>query len=267
MTRPLAHRAVRALAPLALAMAAGAGAQADEARGLSLTLGAGLMAHPEYLGGEDMTVSPAPRVELWYDDVAFVSTRRGLQELVGAQIKPADRLRLGVAVGRSQGRDSDDNDRLAGLPDLDPGMRYTMFATYRIGGGLSTSLRVAYESGDVDGFVVEGGLGYDLVRTTDYALSLGGGVTWADNEQMSDRFGISASQAAQSTATPPLRPYDAKAGIRDVSVGVNGEYYLTRTWSLWGTATLRQLVGDAADSPVTQQETQPSVGAGVAYRF
>ncbi len=186
---------------------------------------------------------------------------------MGAQFKPADRLRLGVAVGRSQGRDSDDNDRLEGLPDLDPGMRYTVFATYRIGGGLSTSLRVAYEKGDVEGFLAEAGFGYDLLKTETFGLSLGGGVTVADNRQMQDRFGISDAQAAESTATPPLRPYDAKAGIRDVAIGLNGEYYVTRRWSVWGTATLRQLVGDAADSPVTQQATQPTLGAGVAYRF
>jgi MipA family protein len=64
-----------------------------------------------------------------------------------------------------------------------------------------------------------------------------------------------------------MRPYDASAGIKNIELSITAKYSLSEHWAIGAHAGLSQLVGSAANSPLTQQKFQPTLAAVVIYRF
>ena len=90
--------------------------------------------------------------------------------------------------------------------------------------------------------------------------------TYASGDYMENYFGISASQAAGST----LNAFDADGGIKDVGLGAGITYRVTDRWSVSGLATVKRLLGDAKDSPVTDvagDKNQAFAGILITNRF
>lgn len=78
-------------------------------------------------------------------------------------------------------------------------------------------------------------------------------------------FGISAADALRSG----LAAYRPGSGFRDVGAGLNAGYYFDRHFGVIGRISANYLVGDTADSPVTDQGSrwQPLGGITLSYRF
>ena len=76
-------------------------------------------------------------------------------------------------------------------------------------------------------------------------------------------FGVNATQSARSG----LPEYKAEAGLKRVDLSASATYILTDKWLLRGEAGVGVLTGDAADSPIVEQDVQPSVSLFVGYRF
>ena len=79
-------------------------------------------------------------------------------------------------------------------------------------------------------------------------------------------YGVTGMIAARSG----LSTYDPDGGIKDVGVSVNAIYQWNEHWGVTGMVGLTQLVGDAADSPIVDDEgsaTQGLFAAGLLYRF
>jgi outer membrane protein len=94
-------------------------------------------------------------------------------------------------------------------------------------------------------------------------VSVALGTTWASDDYMESFFGISSTQSANSG----LKTYDADAGIKDISLSMTAGYPLTNRWRLGGKVEYKRLVGDAADSPVVEDENQFLAGIGISYHF
>ena len=91
------------------------------------------------------------------------------------------------------------------------------------------------------------------------------GASYADQDYMDAYFSVTPAQSAVSSAGLPA--YDADAGIKDVFFGVTTDVPLTRDWSLKLSGRYSRLVGDAADSPVVENENQFYGGLGLTYSF
>lgn len=79
-------------------------------------------------------------------------------------------------------------------------------------------------------------------------------------------FSITPGNAAASG----LQVFDASGGFKDVGLGLNASFDLTKRWALSGFAGYRRLLGDAADSPIVAQEGSPdqfSAGLGIGFSF
>ena len=98
------------LAPQALPPAARA-----TTGGWRVSIGAGLLWGPDYLGSNDMEVRPviAPDIR-WRDDTLFLSFRDGL----GATLFRDGPFRAGLVLRPRLGRDQDDNAALRGMGDV-----------------------------------------------------------------------------------------------------------------------------------------------------
>jgi MipA family protein len=170
-------------------------------------------------------------------------------------------LSISTRVGYDFGRAEDDDPHLAGLGDIDGGPTLGFGVDYKAG-PVDLFAKVDRSFGDVEGIV--GTFGADVSRPLGNVL-FGGGVsaTWADDDHMQGYFGVNA---AQSTASG-LPQYDAGAGFKRVDLEMSATYILDENWMLRGEVEVGELLGDAADSPITQDSTQTCAGLSVGYRF
>lgn len=250
-----------ALAPVAQAQPAPG--QATPPR-WDLRLGAGAAFAPLYPGSESIAATPLPVIEAMYRpqlpflDQVFFNGRDGL----GAVVFRQGPISLGGSIGFAPGRDQDLAARLHGMGDIDPAARASLFMRADFG-QLGLSLQANQALGEQDGTTLV--LGASLRQPLGPRLMLMGRVeaTWSDEDNMQQWFGVTAQQASRSR----FAAYNAGSGFRSVGANLTGIYRISDRWSATGMLGVSQLLGDAADSPITQQATQPFGLLGVSYRF
>jgi outer membrane scaffolding protein for murein synthesis (MipA/OmpV family) len=224
-----------------------------------IMLGAGAMLAPRYEGSDRLTVMPLPVIEVVWRDRVFLSSFNGL----GIYALNREDLQLGVSVNYDSGRSEDDDRRhLGGLGDVDGAVQGKVFASYSWN-GIDLSAEVAQSFGGSDGTVVEAGIAYPIALGERLTLTPGVSLSWADDDYMEAYFGVSASQSANSG----LSRYSANAGFKDVDLSLDARYLLTEHWALGLRVGAGYLLGDAADSPITQESIQPYSMLSVVYRF
>jgi outer membrane scaffolding protein for murein synthesis (MipA/OmpV family) len=89
------------------------------------------------------------------------------------------------------------------------------------------------------------------------------GSTWADADHMKTYFGVSSVQSARSG----YRRYEAKSGFKSVGFNIGAFYSVTENIDMMFMVMADQLVGDAADSPLTKTDFQPSTFLTLSYKF
>lgn len=224
------------------------------------TVGAGAGYAPEYEGSDEFDAFVIPVVSATYKEgLFFANVRDG----VGSYPIQGDDYKLGASIGYDMGRDeSDDRKNLRGMGDVDGSATGNVLAEYTLGmaqftGKVSTAL-----SGDY-GTTAEVGVGtrYPLLDAAFLTGKVSG--TWADEEHMSNRFGVTAAQSARSG----YGQHDADSGIKSVGIAVGATYRVTENWNAHFTVKGDQLLGDAADSPVVKEEFVPAAFLSTSYTF
>lgn len=252
-----------ALPVLLAALATEAPAHPVRAEGWEVTLGAGAAARPTYPGSSSLTVWPLPLLDVKYSDRLFFSVFGGL----GVNVVTLPALRLGVAVAPDFGRAEGSDARLSGWGHIDLAAVGRVFAEYRLGPLLvGSSLR--HEFGTSSGTLADVGLS-SMFPVSRYLLLIGGAtLTWADAQYMREYFGINSLQLPAAfkdgVATAQFTP---RAGLRDVALSLAAVVPFDRHWSVNAFFRGSRLLGDAANSPVTQQALQIGFGAALAYTF
>lgn len=247
--------------------AGSAAAQGRPPADWSFTIGGGAMYAPDYEGSNDYKVMPIPIVELsWRDRIRL--TTKGGPGIVATPFA-TDALKVDLGVRYDFGRDEGDNDALKGLGDLEGGAVAVARLGYEIG-PVEFGLEVARDlGGDRDGLVATVEAEY-AVRLLDgrARLSVTPHVTWADDNYMSNSFGITAAQATRSARR--YARYDAGAGVKDTGIAVGVGYTVTDSVYAMGRLDYSQLLGDAADSPLVKRDgsaDQFSALLGLSYRW
>ncbi|MCS6921406.1 MAG: MipA/OmpV family protein [Elioraea sp.] len=265
----MAPRPLRILtALLAVAVASGAQAQAPDrgaapavgiaaepgflGPGWRVSLGAGALLRPDYPGSSDYDVTPIPFLEVVWNDRVFATTRQGAE--VGVFLTRDRAFRSGIALDYAFGRDQDDNARLKGLGDIDGTVRGRLFASSGIGPFTLSAFLAQDLANNGHGLTVGADLEYRLRLSPRLSVFGGPGLTWANDTHMETFFGVSQAQAARSAAGLPR--YDAGAGVRDVRFTLGALALITDSIFLQPRVIVSELVGDAADSPLTTSETQ-----------
>lgn len=238
-----------------------------------LTLGAGGIVGPDYEGSDDYEATPLPLFELSWRDTVSIGTIGGPGLKVNYfKLKgptPKDHLILSASAGYGGGRDQDDNDALQGLGDLDAGVILGLGANYQYQ-NFGISLGINHDvTGDREGTTVSAGASYSFaLGSPKTLLTLGTGLTWADGDYMSNVFGISGTQVAASRSG--FATFDASSGLKDIGVNAMLMHRWDENIGLMGQAGYSRLLGDAADSPIVDQEGdagQFSVLLGVTYSW
>ncbi|OYX05985.1 MAG: hypothetical protein B7Z12_01890 [Caulobacter vibrioides] len=250
--RTLAALSLLALGALAIATSAAAQSRAPD----RAVVGIAAVYAPAYQGADDYRLMPFPVIDVTYGRF-FASGRKGLGYTVldGPQVK--------VSAGATYVPGYRRRDAPVGVGRLDGGAGLRVAADMRLGEVLATVSATKVVSGDVDGALVDASLAYPIRVSERLSLTPSVSATWADSQYNRAYFGISAAQAAASKL-PVYRP---GGGVKDVSMSLNANYRLNDKVSVGATASLSRLTGDARNSPIVVDPTQPSAVVSVAYRF
>lgn len=256
------------LACAMLAVSASASAQEAASDGKPhgvVALGVGIA--PEYDGAEDIRTIPFALADVRWGKVNLEV--RGLR--ARADLLSSPRLAAGPVISARLSRE-DAEGPVGLLPEIDTAIEAGGFIGYRFGGSqngegsLQTEITVVGDvSGVHDGLLATASASYMAVRQTRWSVTFDVQTTWASEDYARTYFGIEPGDAAASG----LAAYHPEAGIRDVGVGVSAGYWFTARLGVIGRVGANYLVGDFADSPITEdgRQWQPTAGLTLAYRF
>jgi outer membrane protein len=218
-----------------------------------LEVGGGIQTRPEYEGSDEYTLWPWPVVSLDYLHLPF-ATFGGKETAL--KFSPSFRI---IAK-----RDDDDFSELEGLGDVDTAFEVGGTVSYRVGmfRGLAT-LRKGF--GGHEGWVGEGGIDAIFDPTPKFELALGPRVHFASDDYLDTYLGVTPAQSAASG----LPVFDPDGGVKGAGAAAEGKYRLSRRWAVVGKASYERLIGDAADSPITDlgSKNQFTANIGLTYRF
>ncbi|TWG99360.1 outer membrane scaffolding protein for murein synthesis (MipA/OmpV family) [Mesorhizobium sp. J18] len=173
-------------------------------------------------------------------------------------------LDIGPLAGYSFGREENLAARLQGLGDVDGGMTAGGFAAYHFDPFFVDIAYNAQITGDSDtGHTWRFGLGMDHNLSERLSMSTYLNSSYASKDYMDAYFSVSPAQSANSG----LGIYDAGAGFKDIGLDIGFDYRLTERVTMTTKAGYSRLLGDAADSPVTESRNQFFGGLGLTYTF
>jgi MipA family protein len=241
-------------------------AQQEEKKSWQVTLGAGVANLPEYPGSEDNETRALPLINVRYKRFFFGGVPgSGSPGGLGLYAYDGESFSLGavVAPGVMEPREESDDASLRGLGDIEAATRAGLFSSYRIGWLTLSASALTDVSDKQQGMVANFDAQVTYRPTPKLSLSLGPGLTWADEEYMQTFFGITPQQAVRSA----FAPYTADAGISVIRVSFGVQYLVSPHWFLGGGITAARLQGDAADSPIVMEENQNLYALFAGYRF
>jgi len=243
----------------------------------------------DYDGSDDYSASVAPLVGVHWEreesptaageaSVSFGLHGAGISMMDGAYLEVV-RAKFGnhmisnsIGINYEGGRDEGDNKALRGLGNIDGYVVGTVSLEYSpvepqsahfLTGGVDLSFDV---SGETDGVVASAGLQLNHAIGDSLVISHGPHVTIANDSHTQAYFGITQRQAANSA----YNRYEAEGGLQDAGYSVDVHYGITETIGLFFGGGYSKILGDAADSPLVDQEgddDQFTAYTGVSYRF
>lgn len=238
-----------ALAILAATAATGAAAQdfGFAGREYSVDLGVGVDVGPDYPGSDDAEAGPW----LIWRNAGFGTARSQAGE--GFAISPSFNM-----VGE---REASDNDDLAGMADIDRAYELGLRVSYGFG-PLNTFGSVRRGFDGHEGLTGEVGAKYRTDLSDRVTLWSGLLVGYGNGDYNDTYFGVDAVEAA------PGRPaYGIGGGFNKAAITFEARYALSDTVALLGEVEYAKLIGDAGDSPVVQDDYQPSLRLGIVRKF
>ncbi|MEO1796646.1 MAG: MipA/OmpV family protein [Pseudomonadota bacterium] len=227
----------------AASLCVGLGGHALAETSLSFSLGFGGQVTPDYFGSDTYSFGPAGSFSPQYLKLGRVEFGDPDPNAVQLGFYPRGSFRL---IGE---RSASDNPELAGLEDVD--------LSVEVGGGLgfrSTGFQafadLRYGVVGHESFVAEVGAEAILRPAQDVTLTLGPRALWGSDDFAQTYFGVTAAEAAGSAFTE----YDPGSGLVSAGVEAALTYDVNEDWAVRGTATWERFVGDAAESPILEDE-------------
>ena len=228
----------------------------QQAHEWNVKLGAGFVVSPKFEGADDVMVMPIPFASADFGPYITVSPMD-----VTINALDYDGFSVKGKIGSSFGRDSSDDRHLHGLGDIDSGLALGLDLAYNLE-PVEFTASLEKTIGGSNGLTAAFGVQYS-VPVGQFMFSIGPSITWADSNHMESYFGVTGRQSRKSG----LSRFDADAGFKRVDLQISGMYMFDEHWMVRGEVSFGALIGDTADSPVSQTNFQPSTMFLVGYQF
>jgi len=219
-------------------------------------IGGGIGLTPEFIGANDYEISALPLFDVEWRGAYFLSTQRG----AGLNLYRRGGLKFGPRLTYDRGRDSSESTFLAGLPDVDATIEFgafleTLNGPWRFKGDLRKGL-----SGH-EGLVASLDLAFGG-RLNDRANLILGGVThYASKDYTKAYFDSTVAGTSRAVFLSD------GGGFSDVGGYATVVYNFSERVFLSGVIRGTILIGNAADSPISQSDGQYFFGTVFGYRF
>lgn len=244
--------------------------QAAAEEGISGFVVGGAASRPDYEGSSDPETVPLFAAELNYKSLSL----RAFGDDIELDISPYESLEFGPIASFRSGRDDDiENVVVGSMRPIDDALEAGIFgklkyqSVFTLRDQLSFGAEfLADTSSTHDGYVATFGVGYDRQMTDRFGIGIDLKSRYASDDYMDTYFSGDTDNALRSGL--PL--YEAGGGIKDVDFQLSAEYMLTPNWGIVGIASHKQLLGDAADSPIVAiegSEGQQRFGIGLRFKF
>ncbi len=233
----------------------------DSTSSWDVTLGGGAVVEPRYEGSKHYILNPIPFVAIRYDNLLSVGI-----DGIRWNVIHANGFHIGPLLSYSGGRVAGDDELLRNLDDVQGSINAGAFATYRLGHFeflAQAQQAVLHEHNGLFGKI---GATYQEpfpLFGRKAVLELGPQIEFANRQYENTWFGITPAESMRSG----LREYSPGAGVKDVGVQSSLTLQYSQHILFRGVFNIKELVGDAADSPLTTSKTQLFVGFGAGYRF
>lgn len=250
---------------------AAAAAEATDERRLDGALTLQVQRGPDYIGARDYGVSVRPGFFLRWGRLSVSSgggwasvRREGDVRGLGLQLQRSETLEVSLGLRSDSGRNETSSDALRGMGDVKRTLRARIGATWHFAPDWRLNVGWTVDAFDRGGGnLIETKIERDWQLTPRLKLTTGSALNLGGPEYMRTYFGVDAEQSRRSgyrlyepgTSLRDLQLYSAlRADIGDNWVGLLGLGY-------------SRVLGDAADSPLTQRAQAWSMGAGIGWRF
>jgi len=250
---------------------------------MTYSIGAGVIYQPDYVGSDEYEAMPLPLASVAWENDSQIGHGIGiynaeLSVIDGLQIQTyrngydSHEVQLSLGVKPEFGRDEDDNDALRGMGDIDPHAIGSLIIEYgpkekKSKNFITGSVEVDADiTGQTDGITASAGIALNHAVGERMLISHGPEVQWANKDYMQAYFGVDSTQAARSA----YNQYNPDSGIQGVKYKVSAQYRYSESIGIVMIGQYEKLLGDAADSPLVDQEgndNQFSIIAGVSYKF
>ncbi|MEO0487656.1 MAG: MipA/OmpV family protein [Pseudomonadota bacterium] len=223
-----------------------------------LSAGVLSLSAPQYAGAQDYEFGVVPFLR--YETERLTVTTRGAG--IAVDLVPGPRLNAGPILSYDFGRDPSeiDNAFVAALPQVDATLEIGGFAEIAhplpsLGDGLflgaGIEVRTAVDGGH-DGTIYSPSIGLRSVQ---------------DGTTITGDLSLTITDDRYADAYFSGGGFDPDGGLQDISVSVVATHPLTDRLSLIGLLSVSAYQGDAADSPVTTDNTDYLLGIGTAFNF
>jgi len=240
---------------------------------LSIQLGLGVEAEPEYVGARTIRRSASPEINLSYRTESLGTIALGT-EVGGLLWAPLETpfFSAGMMVSYDSGRKDGPKGsghrpggaRLRGMGSIGGAAAYGGFVSATIEGLELSAYALKTPSGRGSGGA-QGTLSLTvpIMARHGVEMSLEASLNAADRRYMQAYFGVDALQSERSG----LRRHAAAGGLKSAGATLEVSYALSKAWTLHGELGAERLMGSAANSPVTERRVQPHESLGLSYRF
>lgn len=231
-------------------------------KGMRVRLGAGFGALPDYVGSDNYRLKALPIVDIrfgkrWrlsYNRLSFSAVKKGGWE-------------FGPLVKYKSGRSESRNPALAGLGNVKATAQVGAFLKYKDSRKMVTA-EYRRALSEMQGSSIRVTLAHGLYESGPFKLAAAARAKWMSGEAMQTNFGITADQAAQSTAGLPA--YSTKAGMAEFDLNLLARYDVQENHRLLWLVSYGRLMGSAADSPLVSMagsRDQFKIGMGFTIDF
>jgi outer membrane scaffolding protein for murein synthesis (MipA/OmpV family) len=234
-----------------------------EVHAQDITAGLGIATAPDYEGSDDYDILPLPMLTVKWDDhryIKWVGTK-GQANLISSET-----WKGGVVLEFIGERDDVDDRPVDRMEDVDTSLMTGGFLGYHFNAwNVSVEAMMDIIDGN-DGSIIRLNGGYKIPVDDVWHVSLGAFTTWANDDYMEAYFEVDALDSARSG----LKIFNADSGFKDIGGSVTVSYIQWDPWGVMGLLRYARLVGDAKDSPVTDDRgsaNQFVVGILGTYNF
>ena len=199
-----------------------------------------------------------PLFETTYAGKLFVSTQQG----IGYNLWRKRTIRAGPRVTFDLGRASSDHANLAGLPDIDLGFEAGAFLeSYNGPWRVRADVKQEFAGGH-GGLLGSLDVAWGSRWTKNTSIVIGAKTTLVDQTYAESYFGVSAADA-----TGTRQAYSPETGFRDVSGYFQVIYDFTPNVFLSFEGRGQLLLGDIAESPLVESDTNLTGAIIAGVRF